>query len=85
MNNASPLADWTSDQIALGKRWVQTWQRAAIALDLIKRKEIRELDTYQTIRLLCGSADYRRPPYAPKPWSGLVEQQRWFKKAAGRE
>lgn len=85
MNKASALAGWTSDQIALGKHWVETWQRAAVALDLIKRKEIRELATYRTISLLCGSADYTRPPYAPKPWSGLVEQQRWFKKAAGRE
>lgn len=51
----------------------------------IKNKEIRELDTYAAISLLCGSADFTEPPYAPKPWSGLIEQQRWFKKAAGRE
>jgi hypothetical protein len=85
MKNPSALADWTPEQIALGKKWIETWQRAAAALDHIKRKEIRELDTYETIRLLCHSADYTRPPYAPKPWSGLIEQQRWFKKAAGRE
>ena len=54
-------------------------------LERIKRKEIRELDTHKTIALLCHDADYTKPPYAPKPWSGLVEQQRWFKKAAGRE
>ncbi len=84
-NQPSALADWTPEQIALGKRWVEIWQLAAADLERIRRKEIRELDTYKTIRLLCGSADYKRPPYAPKPWSGLVEQQCWFKKAAGRE
>ncbi len=85
MKKSSALADWTPEQIALGKRWVETWRLAGQDLERIRRKEIRELDTYKTIRLLCGSADYTQPPYAPQPWSGLVEQQRWFKKAAGRE
>ena len=85
MNGTSALADWTPDQIALGKRWVKTWQLAAVELEKIRRREIRELDSYESIRRLCGSADYTQPPYAPKPWSGLVEQQRWFMKAAGRE
>jgi len=81
----SALADWTPEQIALGKRWVETWQLAAADLERMRRKEIRELDTYKAIHLLCGSADYTHPPYAPEPWSGLVEQQRWFKKASGCE
>src|SRR5215510_7928901 len=85
MNKSSALADWTPEQLALGKKWVETWKRAAVELERIKRKEIRELDTYKTIQLLCGTADYTKPPYAPKPWSGLIEQQRLFKKAAGRE
>ena len=85
MKRSSALADWTPEQLALGKRWVETWKLAAVDLERIKRKEIRELDTYKTISLLCGTADYTKPPYAPKPWSGLIEQQRWFKKAARRE
>ena len=85
MNKSSALAGWTPEEIALGKRWVETWRLAGEDLERIKRKEIRELDTYKTIQLLCGSADYTKPPYAPKPWSGLIEQQRWFKRAAGRE
>ena len=85
MNKSSALSNWTPEQVALGKRWAETWRLAAEDLERIRRKEIRELDTYKTIRLLCRPADYTQPPYAPKPWSGLVEQQRWFKKAAGRE
>ena len=84
MTYSSTLANWTPEQIALGKRWVNTWQRAAVQLERIKRNEIRTLDTYQSIKLLCGPRDYTRPPYAPEPWSGLVEQQRWFKKAMQR-
>ena len=85
MKKSSALAGWTPEEIALGKKWTETWRVAGEALERIKRKEIRELDTYKTISLLCGTADYTKPPYAPKPWSGLVEQQRWFKKAAGRK
>ena len=85
MDKSSALANWTPDQIALGKKWVETWKLAAGDLERIKRKEIRKLDTYKTISLLCGDADFSKPPYAPKPWSGLIEQQRLFKKAAGRE
>ena len=85
MKKSSALADWTPEQIALGKKWAETWKLAAVDLERIKRKEIRELDTHKTIQLLLKSADYTQPPYAPKPWSGLVEQQRWFMKAAGRK
>jgi len=81
----STLDSWTPEQIALGKRWVATWKLAAEDLERIRRKELREVDSYETISLLCHSADYTKPPYEPKPWSGLVEQQDLFKKAADRE
>ncbi len=85
MKKSSALADWTPEQIALGKKWVETWKRAAEDLERIRRKEIRELNTQKALSLLLGDADYSKPPYAPKPWSGLIEQQRLFKKAAGCE
>jgi hypothetical protein len=81
----SALSSWTPAQIALGKRWVETWKLAGEELERIHRKELRELDTYRAIELLCGPADYTRPPRTPKPYSGLVEQQRWFMKAARRD
>ncbi len=84
-NKRSALRDWTPEQIALGKRWVETWRLAGADLERIRRKELRELDTYRAIELLCGPADYTQPPRAPKSSSGLMEQQRWFAKAAGRE
>jgi hypothetical protein len=77
---SSALAGWTPEQIAQGKRWVQTWKNASEAMEALRRKELRELDSYKTIALLCGPADYTREPFAPKPTSGLVEQQRYFSK-----
>ncbi len=46
----------------------------------MRREELRRLDAYQAIALLCGPADYTVEPRAPKPTSGLVEQQRFFQK-----
>ncbi len=79
------LADWSPDQIGLGRRWVQAWQTAGPELERVRREELRRLDGLGAIALLCGPADYRAPPRLPRPTSGLVEQQRWFKKAAGYE
>jgi len=81
----SALADWSPEEIAAGRRWLAAWQRAGPDLERIRRREIRELDGFKVIAQLCGPADYTCAPRAPKPSSGLVEQQRWFKKAAQRD
>jgi hypothetical protein len=81
----SSLADWTPEQIAQGKRWVQAWREAGVLMERLRRKELRELDAHRAIALLCGPGDYRVAPRAPKPGSGLVEQQRWFMKAMSRD
>jgi hypothetical protein len=82
---ASALAGWTPEQIAQGRRWVQAWAQAGPVLERVRREELRRLDGTKALALLCGPADYRNPPRAPKPWSGLVEQQRWFMQARTRE
>jgi hypothetical protein len=78
----SSLADWTPEQIAEGRRWVQAWKEAGEAMEQLRRDELRRLDAQRAIALLCGPADYHVAPRAAKPSSGLVEQQRWFMKAA---
>lgn len=84
-NEPSSLAEWTPDQLALGRRWVQAWREAGPELERLRREDLRRLDTQRAIALLCGPADYRVPPRAPRPTSGLVEQQRWFLKAAAND
>lgn len=81
---ASALSTWTPEQIALGRGWVAAWKEAGPALERVRRQELRRLDPYRAIALLCGSADYRVEPRVPKPTSGLIEQQRWFQKARAR-
>jgi hypothetical protein len=84
-SNSSALSTWTPEQIANGKRWADAWRSAGPALEAIRRKELRALDSLTAIALLCGHADYHSPPRAPKPTSGLVEQQYWFMKARRRD
>jgi hypothetical protein len=76
---SSPLAGWTDEQIAQGKRWVQAWKAAAPELERIRRDELRRLDPLHAIALLCGPADYSVAPPAPKPTSELccVRLQEW--------
>jgi hypothetical protein len=81
MSDPSVLASWSPEQVTLARRWVETWKTAAVELERIRRQELRSLDAYTAIALLCGPADYRQPPRAPRPTSGLVEQQRLFAKA----
>lgn len=57
------------------------WKRAGPALERIRRQELRSLDVFGAIAMLCGPADYTVPPRAPKPTSGLIEQQRLFRRA----
>lgn len=76
---------WTPEQIAQGKRMIQAWREAGPVLEQLRRKELRQLDGCKAIALLCGPADYRVEPRLAKSTSGLVEQQRWFMKAAQRE
>ena len=66
-HDESNRANWTPEQLALGKRWVETWKLAGTELERIRRHELRQLDTFRAIELLCGTADYTLPPRAPMP------------------
>jgi hypothetical protein len=76
----SPLDAWSPEQISRGRDWVAAWKRAGPALEKVRRRELRELDAFSAIALLCGPADYHVAPRAPKPTSGLIEQQRLFRR-----
>lgn len=78
MDNGSPLDSWSPEQVALGRRWAQAWREAGPRLEAIRHRELRELDAFTAISFLCGPADYRDGSRAPKPTSGLIEQQRLF-------
>jgi hypothetical protein len=80
----SALQSWTSEQIAQAREWVEAWKRATPELERIRIEELRAVDSYTAISLLAGPADYTAEPRAPKPTSGLIEQQRLFQKLRRR-
>lgn len=79
---SKPLSQWSVDEIAHGRLWVSAWSRASVAMERVRRQELRTLDGQRAIALLCGPADYRASPRSARPSSGLIEQQRWFRQAA---
>lgn len=65
------------------QHWMQQWHRAAVELERVRRAELARMTDAEALQAtdrilaLVGSA------YAhPQRWttSGLVEQQRWFRK-----
>jgi len=59
------------------RRWVNTWRRAGMELDEIRRHEIESADTQEAIRQLFGT-EGSIDSAPPRTTSGLIEQQVWF-------
>lgn len=62
------------------ERWVETWKRAGPELEAIHRREIREADNLEVLALLEGAFNHALRTLPPRPSSGLVEMQAWFRK-----
>jgi len=72
-----------AEKAAIRDRIAQ-WQRAAPVLRRLRYEDIRAADTMAAIETFNGFFRDAARRYAPKPTSGLVEQQYWFRKLAGR-
>ena len=51
-------------------------------MEELRREELRHTDTQQSLMSLAGAFESCRLHYQPLPTSGLVEQQRWFRRLA---
>ena len=80
MSDPDPESKFSPEQKTQLKEWLQTWQETGPILERLRREELRNLDTYRAISNLLGTVDYSQEPFRPKPTSGLVLQQAWFKK-----
>ncbi len=69
-----------TEKMAQMKQWVEAWKRAGIELERIRRSELPLISTTQTLQNLSGAFEFARCHFALKPYSGLIEQQAWFKK-----
>ena len=64
--------------------WVDTWKRAGPKLERFREEEVRNENTMAAFERFKGLALLTIQKRPPKPYSGLVEQQRWFSLAAKR-
>jgi hypothetical protein len=75
-----PVADMTEQEKAQARAWIRGWQELAPVLEQMRQESIRRADTAVAIEafdLAYKSARLRCPR---RLTSGLVEQQRWFKR-----
>jgi hypothetical protein len=62
------------------KQWVEAWRRAGAKMAELRREELRNIDTQQSLMNLEDAFESCRLHHPPDPVSGLVEQQKWFRK-----
>lgn len=75
------LAEMTVEEKALAQKCVSAWQRAGPELERMRREDIRHADTARSIPAFDGLFEGAIRDYPAKPTSGLVEQQRCFRRA----
>ena len=62
------------------KSWVENWKRVGPILEKIEAEELRTKDQKEAIKRILPMIDWCCQRATPKTTSGLVEQQRYFKK-----
>jgi hypothetical protein len=62
------------------RRWVRTWKDAGPELEAIRRREIREADNLEVLAILEEAFNHSLRTLPPRPSSGMVEMQAWFRK-----
>ena len=62
------------------KERVRQWREAADTLQSVRDEDTRRANTAKALRFFQGSVLAALASHPPRPWSGLVEQQRCFGK-----
>jgi hypothetical protein len=57
---------------------MESWRRTGERLRELRTAELRAISTGEALPRLSGAFESYRLYNAPRPTSGLVEQQRWF-------
>ena len=67
------------------KARVLQWNAAASVMDMVRDNDIRHADTARVMKFFTGAVLAALPTHPPLMWSGLVEQQRCFRKLRKHE
>src|SRR5262249_8604833 len=71
----------TPEEKARIRAWFQKWDEVAPIMENLRLEAIRSADTMKAIAAFDGAFETSIRDLPPKPYSGLVEQQRLFKLA----
>lgn len=71
----------TVEERARAQKCVDAWERASPELERMRRDDIRQADTARSIPAFDGLFEGAVRDFPAKPMSGLVEQQRCFRRA----
>jgi hypothetical protein len=75
-----PVAEMTEQEKAQTRAWIKNWQELGPILENERRKSIRRVNTAEAIAALDLAYRSARLHCPRRETSGLVEQQRWFKR-----
>ena len=77
---SSALSELSAEELARAKECVRAWQRAGPELERMRRDDIRCADTAQSLPAFDGLFENAVLAFPPAMTSGLVEQQRRFRR-----
>lgn len=71
----------TLEEKELTRKWFRNWRELAPLLEDLRREAIRSANTPKAIAAFDGVFETALRDCPPKPYSGLVDQQRLFARA----
>ena len=76
-----PVAEMTETEKDQIRAWIRTWEKTGPILERLKLQSLASVDTAAAIEAFDLAYKSARLHAPPRLTSGLVEQQRWFKRA----
>jgi hypothetical protein len=80
MSEPSAPSEKSPEELALMKKWVETWKTTGPILERLRREEIRKTSTVEAMQNLTSAFESAVFLHPMRPSSGLVEQQAIFQK-----
>jgi hypothetical protein len=77
------VAEMTEAEKAQARAWIRRWERVGPILEELRLKSVRSADTAASIDAFDLAYKSARLHAPARLSSGLVEQQRWFRRGHG--
>jgi hypothetical protein len=78
MKSVTQMSDVEKAQV---RAWIRTWEKTGPILERLRLKSLRHVDTAAAIQAFDLAYKSARLHSTQRLSSGLIEQQRWFRRA----